>query len=304
MTNLSYSIEDNIKKSQKDGWTYANDKNDALVAAIMQYTSLSKDQVRQYSHHNMEALAAFQKRKIAGMNLSEKVWRMTEQFKGELEMALDQGIGEGQSATQLQKTLRKYLVNGKDGTNKLFRRVRDKHGNLVLSKNAKNYHPGAGIYRSSYKNAMRLATTENNAAYRTADHARQVRLDFILGIEIRLSNNHTINGKPFVDMCDELVGIYPVEFMFTGWHPHCRCWTITILPTISQLMAHKEGAPWPGKINDVPDSFKNYIQSNMDRILDSQNKGTVPYFIKNNEAITDAIMNGNPTDHIIKSMRP
>ena len=59
-----------------------------------------------------------------------------------------------------------YLRN----PDKLFRRVRDKHGNLRLSKAAKAYHPGRGVYRSSYRNALRLTATENNMAYRTADH--------------------------------------------------------------------------------------------------------------------------------------
>ena len=26
---------------------------------------------------------------------------------------------------------------------------------------------------------------------------------------------------PFYDICDELQGIYPKTFKWTGWHPHC-----------------------------------------------------------------------------------
>ena len=52
------------------------------------------------------------------------------------------------------------------------------------------------------------------------------QLDFILGIEVHLSNNHTcLNAKgepePFYDICDELQGRYPKDFKFTGWHPLC-----------------------------------------------------------------------------------
>ena len=59
---------------------------------------------------------------------------------------------------RLSRDVRRYLRN----PDKLFRRVRDKHGNLRLSKAAKAYHPGRGVYRSSYRNALRLTATENN----------------------------------------------------------------------------------------------------------------------------------------------
>ena len=56
-------------------------------------------------------------------------------------------------------------------------------------------------------------------------------MDFVVGIEIHLSGNHTLNGKPFHDICDELAGKYPKDFKFTGWHPQCRCFVTTILKT-------------------------------------------------------------------------
>ncbi|EJW89679.1 hypothetical protein EVA_22214, partial [gut metagenome] len=75
--------------------------------------------------------------------------------------------------------------------------------------NAAQFHPGRGVYRSSYMNARRLAATETNIAYRTADHLRWQDFDFVVGIRIVLSNNHTClgsDGKPhkFTDICDEL----------------------------------------------------------------------------------------------------
>lgn len=45
---------------------------------------------------------------------------------------------------------------------RLYRRVRGADGKLHLSKAAKAYHPSQGVYRSSYKNAMRLTRTECN----------------------------------------------------------------------------------------------------------------------------------------------
>ena len=79
------------------------------------------------------------------MKLSSRVWNITDQFKSELEMAIDVALGDGTSANKLSQTVRNLLNN----PNALFRRVRDKHGQLRLSQNAKNYHPGQGVYRSA-----------------------------------------------------------------------------------------------------------------------------------------------------------
>jgi hypothetical protein len=126
----------------------------------------------------MEALKAFQERKINGLGLSDRVWNYSRQLKGELELGIDIALGEGRSAAQLSRDLRQYLQN----PDKLFRRVKDKHGILHLSKNAQKYHPGPGVYRSSYKNAMRLTRTEINMAYRVADYEKYQQLDFVTGI--------------------------------------------------------------------------------------------------------------------------
>ncbi|WGU70632.1 hypothetical protein QIU18_00290 [Capnocytophaga canimorsus] len=64
------------------------------------------------------------------MNLSQRVWKYTKQYKDQIETALDVGLGEGKSAAELSKDVRENLQN----PDALFRRVRDKRGQLVLSK--------------------------------------------------------------------------------------------------------------------------------------------------------------------------
>ena len=198
-------------------------------------------------------------------------------------MSLDIGIREGQSAAQMSRNVRQYL----NKPNMLFRRVRDEHGELQLSKRAKAYHPGQGVYRSSYKNARRLTATETNIAYRTADHLRYQKMDFVVGIEIHLSGNHTLNGKPFHDICDELAGKYPKDFKFTGWHPQCRCFVTTILKTKEErdedVKKILRGEPVDGesvnKVDDVPQQFKTWLKDNELRAL---NRFSVPYFMTEN----------------------
>lgn len=206
-------------------WQFSADKYDFWLSEMLAKGEMTKEEIEAYIKRNNEAiqsrrdeaLASFRKRVENGMNLYDRVWKLTEQFKSELELALDVGIGEGKSADAISRDIRQYLNN----PDKLFRRVRDKHGNLKLSKAAEAYHPGQGVYRSSYKNALRVARTEVNMAYRTADHENWSAERMVIGIRVSLSNNHTLNGKPFFDICDELKGVYPKDFKFTGWHPMC-----------------------------------------------------------------------------------
>lgn len=286
---LQKKVETVIVNGVRSGWTLANNKNNALCDLVFgdNKNRLSKSQERKYYSNNDKAREAFMQRKTAGLNLSDCVWNYTNQFKTEIEMGLDLGIRSGLSAAEIARDLKQYLKY----PDKLFRRVRDEHGQLHLSKAAKAFHPGAGVYRSSFKNARRLAVTEANMAYRTSDHTRWQQLDFVVGIEIRLSNNHTLNGVKFTDICDELKGKYPKDFKFTGWHPACRCHAISILKTEDELEADNERImngeePSTESVNtvkDVLEGFKKWVDKNADRIAISGYKGTTPYFLLDND---------------------
>lgn len=297
---LGHSMETAIVDGVKAEWELAEQKNDALSSLVFgdNADKLTPEQIRQYFiHNNGQALQAFLQRKTAGLNLSDRVWRYTDGFKNEIEMSLDLGIREGKSAAAMSRDLRDYLQH----PDKLFRRVRDEHGMLHLSKAAKGYHPGMGVYRSSYMNARRLAVTEVNMAYRASDYARYQQLDFIVGIRIVLSNNHNCKGIPkgrFSDICDDLQGEYPKDFKFTGWHPQCRCHTETILKTKEELREDtrrmSEGKE-PLKeskntVHDVPDNFKEWLTQNKDRYIRSMERDTLPYFATDNSAVCNRIL--------------
>ena len=293
MSGLKTSIEGLITDGIKTEWTLANNKNDELANRLFgkKADKMTAEQRRRYYSTNDAARKAFQQRKTAGLNLSDRVWRYTEQFKEEIEMGLDIGIRSGRSADDLSRDLRQYLRQ----PDKLFRRVRDEHGQLQLSKRAKAYHPGQGVYRSSYKNARRLTATETNMAYRASDHLRWQQMDFVVGIEIHLSNNHTLNGKPFRDICDDLQGRYPKDFVFKGWHPLCRCFATSILKTPEEIAEDTRkilnGEPVDGKsvnrVDDVPDAFKEWVIKNSERIAKSSN---LPYFLRDNEKYMNNVL--------------
>lgn len=280
MQDLGSSLQANIEDGDQESWTLSNTKNDAMVDSIIGKKHLLKKVVQAWKHPHLEALNAFIARKEAGMNLSRRVWNLTQQFKSEMELALELGMGEGKSAAALSRDVRKYLVE----PNKLFRRVRDKSGALRLSKAAAAYHPGQGVYRSSYKNALRMTATENNIAYRTADHNRWQALPFVIGIEIHISNNH-----PTEDICDLFDGKrFPKDFKFTGWHPWCRCYAVSVLASQEEMDAYttaimngEDVSHWKftGQVEKMPKEFNKWMKDNQARI---ENATSMPYFIKDN----------------------
>lgn len=280
MQDLGTSLQANIEDGDQESWTLSNTKNDAMVDSIIGTKHLPKKVVQAWKHPHLEALNAFIARKEAGMNLSRRVWNLTQQFKSEMELALELGMGEGKSAAALSRDIRKYLVE----PNKLFRRVRDKSGALRLSKAAAAYHPGQGVYRSSYKNALRMTATENNIAYRTADHNRWQALPFVIGIEIHISNNH-----PTEDICDLFDRKrFPKDFKFTGWHPWCRCYAVSVLASQEEMDAYttaimngEDVSHWKftGQVEKMPKEFNKWMKDNQARI---ENATSMPYFIKDN----------------------
>lgn len=280
MQDLGSSLQANIEDGDQESWTLSNTKNDAMVDSIIGKKKLPAKTVKAWKHPHLEALNAFIARKEAGMNLSRRVWNLTHQFKSEMELALELGMGEGKSAAALSRDVRKYLVE----PNKLFRRVRDKSGALRLSKAAAAYHPGQGVYRSSYKNALRMTATENNIAYRTADHNRWQALPFVIGIEIHISNNHQTE-----DICDLFDGKrFPKDFKFTGWHPWCRCYAVSVLASQEEMDAYttaimngEDVSHWKftGQVEKMPKEFNKWMKDNQARI---ENATSMPYFIKDN----------------------
>ena len=282
---LATQLQTTIESGSKNQWLFACDKNDGFIASIMDTSKLSKARLKKMQDRNLDALSTFQGRKVGGMDLSQRVWRYVGQYRDQLETALDVGLGEGRSAQELARDVKKNLRD----PDRLFRRVRDKRGNLVLSKAARAFHPGQGVYRSSVKNAQRLTRSEINMAYRESDFLRWQQLDFVVGFEIHRSNHEPLCK---CKMCDRLQGRYPKTFKFKGWHPQCMCYAVPILMDeetfdeneLGDLKAALHGTEYKKKqsrnlVTDVPDGFKEWVAENMEA---SAGWASTPYFIKDN----------------------
>lgn len=220
-------------------------------------------------------------------------------------MALSAAIEPGTSAMELAAGIKTYL----NEPDKMFRRFRykDEDGNWqrkwkqkvtdadgkvhFIDADPKAYHPGRGVYRSLSRNAQRLARTEINMAYRKAEQERWKSFDFVVGYEVKI----TQNGKHVEDICDCLKGKYRKDFKFTGWHPQCMCYCIPILKTEDEFF-DDEDAPSVNEVEDVPQGFKDWITDNKERIERAEKRGTLPYFIRDNRDEVNRILEDKKGD--------
>lgn len=265
LQQLSNELKANISQNTDEAWNSANLKNDELVDDFVKRLPVSdlvgkgrwQKMQKGMLSRNIDALKAFKGRTVNDMTVSQRVWKVAEGAKSQLEHFISSGIASGRSAAEISRDVR-HLLNDPD---KRFRRVRNKEGKLVLSQPMKNFHPGRGVYRSSYKNALRLAATETNSAYRLADAKRWENMRFITGIEIKRS---PANRGPCV-ICDSMKGEYPKDFVFTGWHPACWCIAVPIMMDdddfIDLLVDNKTSSPVK-QIEDIPEGAKKFINSN------------------------------------------
>lgn len=318
---LYSSVYNEIKGGVIAEWGNANKSCDALITSIFGKKVKEDNHYARYFARNKESVDAFFKRKseYGGLNLSQRVWKYVGDFKTEMEMALSVAMGEGKSAATISREVRKYLQR----PDMMFRRFRvktgeqdifDADGNIVGKEpvygrvwkrkvvdavtgnvswqtvNLKDYSFGRGVYRSSYKNAMRLARTETNMAYRTADQERWRQLDFVIGYRVVLSDNH-----PEPNICNDLSakrgekgsrGVYPKDFVFKGWHPQCRCYVVPILADekefdkIQEAILNDEPIPESKSVIREPNKyFQDWWKSNKSRVAEAQ---SLPYWVKDN----------------------
>lgn len=191
-----------INRSTSEEWKNSNETQDLVANGVLRAygAQVKGKEYKRYYETNSDALAAFQKRKDKGMNLSARLWNQSKDYKAELEAAISCAIQKGTSAVTLSKQVSKYLLDFPS----------------LQADYTEQFGKAANIRNCQYYSA-RLARTEINMAYRSAENERWKQMDFVVGQEIKT----TQNGKHEEDMCDQLAGKYPKDFVWTGWHPNC-----------------------------------------------------------------------------------
>lgn len=252
-----------IMSGTSQEWKNSNELQDLLADKVIKAYGAKRGTTRtkKYYQVNNDALKAFQQRRINGMNLSQNLWNQAENYKQGLEFALSSAIEKGMSAVTLSKRVSRYLNDFES----LRKDYKARYGKAVDCHDCE--------YRS-----IRLARSEINMAYRTAEQTRWQQMDFILGYEIKLSHSH-----PCHDICDDLKGRYPKSFKWVGWHPNDLCYVVPIIKSEEKWWEDEgnHGTDYD-EITDVPQGFKTWVANNQDRISKAEKRGTLPYFVRDN----------------------
>ena len=296
LLNLKSMLYANISAFQKDGWERAERKNDDFISQFIKGMAISSATKDGMFTHNLSAFEALKNDTDSnGLKLSDRVWNITQQTKSQLEFYLDSGVVSGRNSNGISSDIRQILHNPQ----KRFRRIRNEKGELVLSQPMKDYHPGQGVYRSAYKNALRTSATTTNTAYRSADYERWSKQDFILGIEIQRSANNRGPCK----ICDAMVGKYPKTFKFTGFHPFCICFAtpITMEPENFADFLLNDTVPKEQVITDIPQGAKDFVNENKDGL---QSAFWYKDNFTNDGGLQREIVSQPITNEVIKVSRP
>lgn len=326
LRRLHSAVQHSIEQGIEIEWEQANVEVDKFVADMFGKAVRSNPNFSAWMYRNTAARDAFINRHVNGVNLSDRIWRDVTQLKEEMEVAMTVSIGEGESASQMSRKVRQYL----NDPDVMFRRFKykkgekevtdyDSEGNKigthkesvygkkwkkkVIGEDGKahfidydkdSYKTGKGIYKSSARNAMRVARSETNMAYRQADYERWNQLDFVLGQKIQTSEKHK---EEKADICDKLAGEYPKSFKFIGWHPQCYCFATPIVMSeeerLKELAAKLKGEVYTPKeksIAEMPENFNKWVEANKGKIMASRDNGTEPYFLRENADIVNNII--------------
>ena len=240
-----------------------------------------------------------------GLNLAQIIWNYCQQTKSEFEMAMSNtiadGIKKGSSAEEIGKSIRKYLndpdmmyrryhtikvqKNGKKKDVVTWRRRRIIDGKVRFIEEPLE-KVGMGVYRSARKNALRVARTEINAAYHKARNERWQNEPFVIGQYIHVSPQHNID-----DICNDLEGRYPKDYVWISWHPQCICTSdpITIQGEekkefYKRLMAGEDMSNYvsPFSVLTMPEKYNQYIKDNSEAIVKAGMKGKLAWHLQDN----------------------
>ena len=240
-----------------------------------------------------------------GLNLAQTVWNYCQQTKSEFEMAMSNtiadGIKKGSSAEEVGKSIRKYLndpdmmyrryhtikvqKNGKKKDVVTWRRRRIIDGKVRFIEEPLE-KVGMGVYRSARKNALRVARTEINAAYHKARNERWQNEPFVIGQYIHVSPQHNID-----DICNDLEGRYPKDYVWISWHPQCICTSdpITIQGDekkefYKRLMAGEDMSNYvsPFVVLTMPEKYNQYIKDNSESIVKAGMRGKLAWHLQDN----------------------
>lgn len=145
-----------------------------------------------------------------GKSLSQQVWDLRDAHLRTMRDTVSSGIANGRAPTAIATDIKRHTVMG------------------GAKRGIATWPTGRGVYRTAYKNALRLARTETNSAYHEADIAYATEKGF------KKMWHVSVGLRPPCASCDVLDGrIFDPEDVPALPHPNCSCYLTTIIPGVS-----------------------------------------------------------------------
>jgi hypothetical protein len=178
---LSFGLDSTFAKQAKPG----------IAASSAKWMAISQRIIKNVAKKNLQ-----------GLTVSERVWELTARTEQDLKRIIANGIAQGNSPYEISKRIETYVSPQAGAADEL------------------GIEAGPGVYRSPYKNAMRLARTETNRAYTQASANFYQNKEWVSEVDVTLSPDHDVE-----DDCDDVAdaGPYPTDEAdgLLPVHPHC-----------------------------------------------------------------------------------
>ena len=174
---------------------------------------------------------------IDGVKLSQRIWQLADKTAEDVKRILTASLQTGMSAkkvrnqilrtqAQLEPSIPRYIQEQLQGLSPAgARKVIDRY-----------------VRKTMRYNAMRVARTEIQRAWRGSYVEMTKKLPFVKGIKWNLSASHAIT-----DICDDLAdadiglgpGVYPKNAVPYGGqpaHPHCMCYLTSEMDSVEEFV--------------------------------------------------------------------
>ncbi len=158
---------------------------------------------------------------VDGIELSAKIWNIDQTSLAAMRQFISETMFGQKNPAALYAQMKSFLLMPNVD-------MRTRYWRDFFAQNP----PGRGVYRSAYKNILRVIRTEANRAYRMATQLSAKQLSWVSGLQWMLSPAH-----PEYDVCDSYAnedgyglgaGVYPVGGLPDSGHPHCICYVLMV----------------------------------------------------------------------------
>ena len=168
-TNSIKAIKTGIRTSLKNGVATSTESTKSMFTYLKVDKRFNPELIYASAHWTYTMLKGVEyilKNPIDGVTLSEHIWKYSDDAYRRIIQDINIGINSGESINSIAERLKSRLIFPERDLR--FEWMKDLHPGPerdLRFKWMKDLHPGPGVYRSSYKNALRLAKTEFHRAY-------------------------------------------------------------------------------------------------------------------------------------------